>query len=53
MSRITAADMKTVRMINGVTKMDRIRNFDLCKRLNITPNATKIKKTAKLNGLVM
>ena len=40
--------MKTVRMINGVTKMDKIRNFDLCKRLSITPIATKIKKNSQI-----
>lgn len=35
MKRITAADMKVVRMINGVTKLGKIKNVKPCARLKI------------------
>jgi exonuclease III len=37
MSRLTAAEMRVIRMINGVTLWDRQRNTDLCERTNIIP----------------
>ncbi|XP_067940333.1 uncharacterized protein [Watersipora subatra] len=45
MKEITAADMKVVGMINGVTKMDRIHNEDLCKAPHLIPIADKIKNS--------
>ena len=47
MSKITAAEMKVVRTIHGVTIMDKLRNKDLCKQLKITP----IKDVVKANQL--
>ena len=43
MSKITAAEMKVIRMICGVTILDKKRNVDLCKELNITPISDVIK----------
>lgn len=54
MKKITAADMKVVRMINGVTKMDKIRNVNLCARLKIPLIAEKVKSSQlKWYGHVM
>ncbi|XP_067947355.1 uncharacterized protein [Watersipora subatra] len=41
--KITATDMKVVRMINGVTKMNKIHYDDLCKALHLIPIANEIK----------
>ena len=45
LSKIVAADMKVIRLINQVTKMDKIRNIELYKWSRITPIATKIKNS--------
>ena len=54
MQKITAADMKVVRMINGVTRMDKLRNVDLCRKIGIPTIAGKIKQSQlKWYGHVM
>ena len=42
--RITTADMKVIRMIQGVTRWDRKRNEDLYKQSNMLPNVQLISK---------
>jgi len=45
MSKLNAADMRIVRIINGVTIMDKIRNVKLCDNLGIKPLNTIIKNS--------
>lgn len=42
MKKITAAYIKVIKITNGVTRMDKIRNLDLCKRIHVLPMAEEI-----------
>ena len=50
--QITTADMKVIRMIQGVTRRDRKRNEDLYKQSYILPIVQVIART-NVNGLAM
>ena len=44
-SMITAADMKVLRLVKGVTRRDRVRNADIYEDLKIKPIIETIQQT--------